>query len=180
MGCIGRPLPGCAAFRAARVLVLLAGLCAPLAACTAAGDKIPGQPFRRYATEDKFDRRIDFYLSEPAAGAAALPLIVFIQGAGCSSHFPIIGGKAGKGVADLLHDVVVRRARVLAVEKPGVVFLDEREGEPMRESCRPEFFREHTLERWTEAVAASIRAPARPRSAGNRLRLLGARPGKAP
>lgn len=92
-------------------------------------------------------------------GAAALPLIVFIQGAGCSSHFPSIGGKAGKGVAGLPHDVVGHRARVLAVEKPGVAFLDDRAGEPMRESCRPEFFRQHTLERWTEAVAASIRAP---------------------
>ena len=114
--------------------------------------------FRQYFTGDEFNRRIGFYLSEPEAAATDLPLIVFIQGAGCSSHFRGADGKVWKRIPNLLHDVVRNRARVPAVEKPGVDFLDDRDDESMQDSCRPQFFQEHTLERWTAAIAAAVRA----------------------
>lgn len=47
---------------------------------------------------------------------------------------------------------------MLAVEKPGVEYLDDQGDRPMQEACRPEFAREHTLERWTEAIAAALQA----------------------
>ena len=144
--------------RGALPVVLLAGLHSPLPADTVVGDKIPGLAFRQYFTGDEFNRRIGFYLSEPEAAATDLPLIVFIQGAGCSSHFKGANGRVWKGIPNLLHDVVRNRARVLAVEKPGVDFLDDRDDESMQESCRPQFFQEHMLERWTAAIAAAVRA----------------------
>lgn len=44
------------------------------------------------------------------------------------------------------------------LEKPGVELFDDQGARPMRESCRPEFFLEHTLDRWAEAIAATIRS----------------------
>jgi pimeloyl-ACP methyl ester carboxylesterase len=46
------------------------------------------------------------------------------------------------------------------VEKPGVRYLDPA-GKPGEPPGTPEFCREHTLERWTEAVKAAIRAARR-------------------
>ena len=87
-----------------------------------------------------------------------LPLVVYVQGTGCSSHFIKHGEDILKGVESLMYDVFVGQARVLIVEKPGVKFLDDQGELNMQESCRPEFFFEHTLERWAEAIVAAIRS----------------------
>lgn len=44
------------------------------------------------------------------------------------------------------------------MEKPGVEFLDEQTDSGNAATCRPEFLTEHALDRWTEAIAASIKA----------------------
>ena len=44
------------------------------------------------------------------------------------------------------------------MDKPGVEFFDDQGESLMQESCGPEFFYEHTLDRWAEVIAASIRA----------------------
>jgi predicted esterase len=141
-----------------RLLILAAWLCSFAAGEVIGGDKVENQPFRRYSTHDRLDRRVNFYLSESGAAQESGPLIVFIQGTGCSSHFTSIGGRIARGIPNLLHDVVGGRARVLAVDKAGVEFLDDQGERSMQEGCRPGFFQEHTLERWSEAIASSIRA----------------------
>jgi pimeloyl-ACP methyl ester carboxylesterase len=144
--------------RFSRLLVLGGWLCSCAAADLIVGEKIGNQPFRRYFTHDRFDRRVSFYLSEPEPTEEPLPLIVFVQGTGCSSHFTGREGRVLKGIPNLLHDVVGARARVLAVDKAGVEFLDDQRGRPMQEACSSRFFQEHTLDRWTEAIASSIRS----------------------
>jgi predicted esterase len=121
------------------------------------GGAVPGTPFHRYSTPDRFGRTITFYLSEAQSQTAA-PLAVFVQGTGCFSHFFQQGDKLGQHSAALLNAVARGRARVLAVEKPGVRFLDTQPDLADAATCRPEFLVEHTLERWSEAIAASIRA----------------------
>jgi pimeloyl-ACP methyl ester carboxylesterase len=117
---------------------------------------VPGQPYERFSTRDRFGREIIFYLSEAAAGQNSLPLVMYIEGSGCGSRFEERSGKirpAGGHI--VVADVFKDRARVLIVEKPGVKYLFQPQG-----GCKElvEFNREHTLEQWAEANEAAIRA----------------------
>jgi predicted esterase len=118
---------------------------------------VPGTAFHRYSTEDRFGRTITFYLSASSAERLA-PLAVFVQGTGCASHFQRQGERILQGAQTLLNDVARGRARILAVEKPGVQFLDTPPDSTDAKTCRQEFWEEHTLDRWTEAIVASIKA----------------------
>ena len=130
---------------------------ASLAAAVTDGGAVPGTHFHRYSTADSIGRTITFYLSEAPVGRPA-PLVVFVQGTGCSSHFQRRGDRILQGPQTLLYDAARGRARILVVEKPGVQFLDEQADAGNAKTCRPEFLAEHTLDRWTQAIAASIRA----------------------
>lgn len=81
-----------------------------------------------------------------------------MQGTGCSSHFQRRGDRIAQGAHALVYDAARGGARVLAVEKPGVEFLDEQADAGNARTCRPEFLAEHTLDRWAEAIAASVKA----------------------
>lgn len=121
-------------------------------------EPVPGQPYEKFSTGDRFGREIVFYLSQ-AASRKPLPLVAYIEGSGCGSRFEERGGKihsAGGHIAAA--DVFKDRARVLIVEKPGVKYLAQ-----PPDGCRnsAEFNREHTLERWAEANEAAIRAARR-------------------
>jgi dienelactone hydrolase len=116
------------------------------------------QPFDRFATTDRFGREITFYLSESNVKQGPLPLVVYIQGSGCTSHFIKAQGRVvPAGGHIVVQEVAVDKARVLIVEKPGVKFLDEARTDE-EQSGSAEFRQEHTLERWAEAVEAAIRA----------------------
>lgn len=141
-----------------RFLLLAVWFCSLASGEVMVGDGVNGHSFRRYSTTDALNRQIHFFLSDAAADEAALPVVVFVQGTGCSSHFLGAATKILAGLPSLFHKVVGNRARVLAVEKPGVEYLDDQGDRLMQERCRPEFAHEHTLERWTEAIVAAIRA----------------------
>jgi dienelactone hydrolase len=122
-------------------------------------DQTPtGTRFERYFTQDKYGRKITFYLSRPKTSDARLPLIVFIQGSGCISQFTKRGELIYGGMQNLMLQAAQDRARVLTVEKPGVNFLDSNDRPGTAEKCSPEFLAEHTLDRWGEAVGASLKA----------------------
>ena len=116
-------------------------------------------PCERNFTTDRFGRRITFYLYIPeAAKATPLPLVVYIHGSACCSVFarrPEDGAIRATGGHGAVPTVVGERAVTLVVEKPGVEFLD-----PYRQAtpCPDSYNEEHTLERWSEAIEAAIRA----------------------
>ena len=119
-------------------------------------EPVPGQPYEKFSTRDRFGREIIFYLSTAVASRNSLPLVVFVEGSGCRSRFEERGGKilpAGGHI--VVADVFKDKARVLVVEKPGVKYLAQPQN-----GCKDsaDFNREHTLERWTEANEAAIRA----------------------
>ena len=115
---------------------------------------VRGQPYLRAATADRFGRRVEFFLSEPR-GRAALPVVVYVQGSGCGSLFAEVGGRVVPAAGHITAaEVLAGRAHLLAVEKPGVEFLSS----PRDCADAAAFHREHTLERWSEAVAAALRA----------------------
>lgn len=122
---------------------------------------VSNQPYERYFTTDRFGREITFYLSAATAKQGPLPLVVYIHGSGCTSHFNDNKGKVvPAGGHIVVQEVADGQARVLIVEKPGVKFLDQPRTEE-EQGGSAEFRREHTLERWAEAVEASIRAAGR-------------------
>lgn len=117
-----------------------------------------GQPYERYFTTDRFGREITFYLSKATAGQGPLPLVVYIHGSGSASHFEMNNDKVvPAGGHIVVQEVADGEARVLIVEKPGVKYLDRPRTED-EQAGSAEFRREHTLERWAEAVEAAIRA----------------------
>lgn len=161
-------------------LVLGLSLAAPLSACQK-DDATPvtierDQPvldanqkekfgFQRYFTRDRFDRRITFYLSTPPESVAdkKLPLVVCVQGSGSQSIFIPVETPDGTQVASGGPESVVRhdfeeQVRVLVVEKPGVTFLEQPSQPGGATEASAEYNREFSLERWVEAVSASVRA----------------------
>ncbi len=146
----------CAKLRVCWLLVLSLLL---WSACVVAEDYAVGdQPFRRYVTKDRHGQPLTFYLSVPPADGHPLPLIVWIQGTGCSSHFVTAGGRMSRGLQGILSAVARGRARVLAVEKPGVEFLDDPPDDGDARGCRPEFREAFTLDRWATTIADAIQA----------------------
>ena len=119
-----------------------------------------GVPFQRYTTSDALGRTITFYLSLPAnsQGDAKLPVALIIPGSGCQSLFQKRGEQISGGQQTLLCRVCKGRVRVLAVEKPGVKFLDAPARPGSAEGSAEEFRAEHTLPRWAEANVAALRA----------------------
>lgn len=141
------------------------GLVAAVVA-TAAGGAVPaerdptdlGVPFERWSVADALGRRITFYLSR-APSPAPGPLVVLVQGSGCTSLFRQRGDRVTGGHQSLLRQAVAGRARVLAVEKPGVRYLDDRPERPGEAAgCSREFLEEHTLPRWAAAIEAAVAA----------------------
>lgn len=121
-------------------------------------EPVPGQPYEKFATRDRFNREIVFYLSKSAV-QTSLPLVVYIEGSGCRSRFEERNGKIhSAGGHIVVADVFKDKARVLIVEKPGVKYLAQ---PPNGCKDSAEFNREHTLERWAEANKAAIRAARR-------------------
>jgi dienelactone hydrolase len=118
-----------------------------------------GIPFQRYTVRDALGRTVTFYLSPPPRKAAAkLPVVLFVQGSGCQSLYSKHGNAIYGGLQNLLWSEVNGRARVLAVEKPGVKFLDNPPRPGSAEGASEEFLKEHTLSRWATANAAALQA----------------------
>lgn len=118
---------------------------------------VPRQPFVRYVTKDKFNREITFYVGD---GDKDAPLVLFIQGSGSGSNFVEIEGKVYPQNGQVpLHDLAKGKIRLIMVEKPGVKFLDK--GAGGIDPANAEFKKEHTLDRWSEACGASLRAARR-------------------
>lgn len=119
-----------------------------------------GIPWTRYTTTDRFGRTITFYLSNVADSLRGwpLPLALVIDGSGCQSVWKRVGERIGGGHQNLMRRQARGRARVMIVEKPGVAFLDDPPRPGSAEGSSETFRREHTLERWSEANVAALRA----------------------
>jgi pimeloyl-ACP methyl ester carboxylesterase len=119
-----------------------------------------GIPYQRYTTKDALGRTITFYLSTPPGKTPVvkLPVVLIIPGSGCQSLFSKQGERVAGGIQNLLLEEAKGRARVLAVEKPGVKYLDAPARPGSAETASEEFLKEHTLPRWAEANIAALRA----------------------
>lgn len=127
-----------------------------------------GIDYRAYHTEDRFGRRILFFVDTVADSRVKLPIAAFILGSGSYSRFQPRDGKLLSADAAFLRNLA-GRARPVLVEKPGVRF-----GEHLPVRDLAEFRREHTLPRWVEAISAALKAArALPGVDGERLLVVG-------
>ncbi len=122
-------------------------------------EKLP-VPYDRFTTKDAHGRTITAYLSKPPAGAQGekLPVILVIQGSGSQSIWVKRGDRVGGGLQNLVLMAAKGRARILAVEKPGVKYLDWPKQPGTATEGSKEFLAEHTLPRWAEANVAALKA----------------------
>jgi predicted esterase len=117
-----------------------------------------GIPYTRYYTADRFGRRITFYID--GRQDERLPIVVSVLGSGAFSNFI----RRGERVLDAhrtAREVFEGRAHILIVEKPGVEFLEQHPDRGTATQGSPEFREQHTLDRWSEAVSAALRAARR-------------------
>jgi|SRR5579864_2872590 len=115
----------------------------------------PGIAYTRYFTSDRFDRRITFYID--GKQDERLPLVVSVLGSGAFSNFI----RRGDQILDAhrtVRELFAGKAHILIVEKPGVEFLEQHPNPGTATEGSLEFRRQHTLERWSEAVSAALRA----------------------
>lgn len=119
-----------------------------------------GLPYDRFTTKDAHGRTITGYLSKPPAESQGtkLPVILVIQGSGSQSIWVKRGERVGGGLQNLVLMAAKGRARILAVEKPGVKYLDWPKQPGTATEGSKEFLAEHTLPRWAEANVAALKA----------------------
>jgi predicted esterase len=128
-------------------------------------------PYTRYFTTDRFDRRITFYVEGKLD--ERLPLVGCILGSGAFSNF-IRGGDRTLDAHRTAREAFAGRAHVLIVEKPGVEFLEQHPDRGTAKQASTEYREQHTLERWSEAVSAALRAArSLPLSDSSRCLLIG-------
>ncbi len=126
-----------------------------------------GVAFDRHETLDEFGRPITFYVSVPPANPEAKrPLVLVIQGSGCSSLWQAVRGaegsadgkpRIGGGLQDLVYRDFGGEVRVIAVEKPGVDFLDNPQPAGSGDPCSDAFKAHHTPQEWSGALSAALR-----------------------
>lgn len=131
----------------------------------------PGIPYTRYYTLDRFDRRITFYVD--GNQTERLPIVVSVLGSGAFSNFI----RRGDRILDAhrtAREAFSARAHILVVEKPGIRFLEQHPDCGTATQGSAEFRRQHTLERWAEAVSSALRAARTlPLSDNSRCLLIG-------
>ncbi len=116
-----------------------------------------GIVYTRYFTTDKFDRRITFYIEGDQT--VKLPLVVSVLGSGAFSNFIRRGDRILDGHRTA-REAFAGKAHIMFVEKPEVEFLEQHPESGTATEGSAEFRREHTLERWAEAVSAALRGGA--------------------
>lgn len=135
----------------------------------------PDISYTRYFTLDRFDRRITFYVSGDQS--ARLPLVVSILGSGAYSNFIRLDGRT-REAHRTDREVFSGKAHLMIVEKPGVEFLEHHANSNLASQASAEFRREHTLDRWAEAVSAALRATRElPLCDGSRCLVIGSSEG---
>ena len=112
-------------------------------------------PYVRYFTKDRLGRKITFYVS--GNQNQRLPVVVSVMGSGAFSNFVRRDGRTldAHRTQRALFD---ERAHILIVEKPGISFLEQHPNPGIAVDGSLEFRRQHTLDRWAEAISAAIRA----------------------
>jgi pimeloyl-ACP methyl ester carboxylesterase len=136
-------------------LLAVALVIAAVQAAPAPGAVTPlaGTPFERHVLTDASGREVTYYISRPRGARA--PLLLRIQGSGCS---PIISQRAGMTFSsefNLMQMASEGQFATMVVEKP---YAGQASGERgTATGCSAEFNADFTAASWLAAIQASLR-----------------------
>lgn len=111
-----------------------------------AQEAVPGIPLVRYSIADASGKAITYYTSQPPAPA---PILLMIQGSGCSLVIKSNGASNYSTMYGLLRIAAEGAFTVVVVEKP---FADPAASGGGGERCSDEFRRSFTAETWLTAI----------------------------
>lgn len=114
---------------------------------------VTGTPFVRHALTDPSGRRVTYLLSTPKAAQA--PLLLRIQGSGCSPVIAVSRGVIVSSEFNLMQMADEGRFAVMVVEKPFAGQTQGVRGEAT--DCSAAFNADFTPESWLIALQASLR-----------------------
>jgi len=123
---------------------------APLANAQAEGHAIPGAHLDQREIVDSLGRKVTYYISHPKKARA--PILLMIQGSGCTEVMHVDGPKTLSRLFDLLPFAAEGDFTVVAVEKP---FAGGDVGGTAA-SCGAQFNADFTAERWLVALRAAL------------------------
>ncbi|HEY2709816.1 MAG TPA: alpha/beta fold hydrolase [Caulobacteraceae bacterium] len=111
-----------------------------------------GAPFEQHHLVDGLGRTVTYYISRPTTTA---PLLLMIQGSGCTEVFNRTGAQTYSTVYDALPIAASHRFTVVVVEKP---FAGQAAGAERGTAtgCSSEFNQDFTAQRWLEALRAAL------------------------
>lgn len=140
-----------------RILSLLTTLGIACGATLAAQSAAPPPkvPLETRHVTDRLGRTITFYVSHPKASA---PILLMIQGSGCTRVLQTRSGSTYSTLFDLLPLAAEGRFTVVAVEKP---FAPEHTAGGTATDCGTVFNADFTAERWLVAIRAALDAARR-------------------
>jgi pimeloyl-ACP methyl ester carboxylesterase len=124
----------------------------PLAAPDALGS-IPGTPFERRMVTDASGRQITYLISRPKAASA--PLLLRIQGSGCSPVLSVRPDGVFTSEFNLVQLAREGRFATMVVEKPYAGQTEGMRGEAI--NCSAAFNADFTAESWLAAIQTSLR-----------------------
>jgi pimeloyl-ACP methyl ester carboxylesterase len=114
---------------------------------------VAGTPFVRHAVTDSSGRRVTYLISTPKAAQA--PLLLRIQGSGCSPVMSVSQGTVFSSEFNLVQMAGEGRFAVMVVEKPFAGQTTDVRGEATQ--CSAAFNADFTAESWLVALQASLR-----------------------
>jgi predicted esterase len=112
---------------------------------------IAGTSFERRVVQDRSKRDIAYYVSRPKSGTA--PIMLVIQGSGCTPVLTIRDGRASSSIYNLEKFARDGKFTVIAVEKPFSGFVVQTGS---TENCSDAFNEDFTAESWRDALQAAL------------------------
>jgi pimeloyl-ACP methyl ester carboxylesterase len=131
---------------------------------------LSGTPFEQFEVVDGLGRHINYYVSHPTKPA---PLLLMIQGSGCTPAFVSSGGQIASTVFGAWPTALAGRFTVLVVDKP---FSGEPPGAELgtATACSLQFNKDFSADRWLVALLAALKEAQRlPWVSPGRLFVLG-------
>lgn len=121
-----------------------------VAQATPAGEPVSGTPLVKHQARDRLGRTIQYYVG---AAAKPAPVLLLLQGSGCSTVIRTQAGSTFSTLPGLLPLAAERKYNVIAVEKS---FANPAGGSGTAKDCSAAFNKSFTAESWLVAIQAAL------------------------
>lgn len=133
------------------IAAVIGGLCIAAISPASADASVKQPQLVTRTISDGFGRSVTYHMAQPSQPA---PLLLMIQGSGCSKLIKGEGANTYSTLFNFLPFASEGRFAVMAVEKP---FSDENSTGGTAENCSAKFNDDFTAERWLVALQAAVK-----------------------